>query len=162
MLPRPQNHSKALGPGVTGPELAVASSAVLERPPGHRAAFPLSGAQPFLVDPHALPSAGDPHQHTKYPYVTGTSVLSIKYKDGVLVACDTLGAYGSTKRYKSMERIVRVNDQVVVAASGEISDFQHIQMLLDELTLDDYRSDDGIAMGPAEVYAYLSRVLYNR
>jgi hypothetical protein len=37
-------------------------------------------------------------------------------------------AYGSTKRYKSMERIFKVNDSTVVAASGEISDFQYIQV----------------------------------
>lgn len=51
-----------------------------------------------------------------------------------MVACDTLGAYGSTKRYKSVERIKRINDHVVLAASGEISDFQYILKLLDELT----------------------------
>ena len=28
----------------------------------------------------------------RYPYVTGTSVLGISYKDGVLLASDTLGA----------------------------------------------------------------------
>lgn len=27
----------------------------------------------------------------RYPYVTGTSVLGITYKDGILLACDTLG-----------------------------------------------------------------------
>ena len=27
-----------------------------------------------------------------YPYVTGTSVLAIKYADGVMMASDTLGA----------------------------------------------------------------------
>jgi hypothetical protein len=41
----------------------------------------------------------------QYPYVTGTSVLALKYKDGVLMACDTLASYGSTKRYKSVERM---------------------------------------------------------
>jgi 20S proteasome subunit beta 7 len=86
-----------------------------------------------MVDPVALSDAGS-RQHTQYPYVTGTSVLAIKYKDGVMVACDTLGAYGSTKRYKSVERIKRINDHVVLAASGEISDFQYILKLLDELT----------------------------
>jgi len=28
------------------------------------------------------------------PYVTGTTVLGCKYKDGVMIACDTLGASG--------------------------------------------------------------------
>lgn len=27
------------------------------------------------------------------PIVTGTSVLGVKYKDGVMLAADTLGAY---------------------------------------------------------------------
>jgi 20S proteasome subunit beta 7 len=90
-----------------------------------------------MVDPHCI--ADPARQHTQYPYVTGTSVLGIKYKDGVLVACDTLGAYGSTKRYKSVERIKKVNDHVIIAASGELSDFQHLLKLLDELTTDDFR-----------------------
>ena len=33
----------------------------------------------------------DPKQHTLSPVVTGTSVLAIKYKDGVMMAADTLG-----------------------------------------------------------------------
>lgn len=159
MIPRPSTHSKALGPGVTGPELCVPTSAPLERPPQPQAQFPLSGAAPFMVDLH---TASDPHQHTKMPYVTGTSVLAIKFAGGVLLAADTLAAYGTTKRYKSTERMVRVNDRVAIAASGEISDFQYILTLLDELTSDDYRADDGLTLGPSEVYAYLVRVLYNR
>lgn len=160
MLPRPTTHSKALGPGVAGPELAVPTSAVLDGPPKPTAQQPLSGAHAFAVDPKD--ASGDSRQRTQYPYVTGTSVLGIKYKDGVMIACDTLGAYGSTKRYKSIDRIKRINERCVVAAGGEISDFQYIVKLLDELTTDDYRADDGIALGPKEVYNYLCRVMYNR
>lgn len=109
-----------------------------------------------------MESADGPRQHTQYPYVTGTSVLAVKYVDGVMIACDTLGAYGSTKRYKSLERIVRVNARTLVAAGGEISDFQYIVRLLDELTTDDYRRNDGIELGPKEVFSYLTRVMYNR
>lgn len=36
------------------------------------------------------------------------------------------GSYGSTKRYKSFERLRKVNDVCVVGASGELSDFQYI------------------------------------
>jgi 20S proteasome subunit beta 7 len=42
-----------------------------------------------MVDPSEL--ADGPRQHTKYPYVTGTSVIGLKYKDGVLIVADTLG-----------------------------------------------------------------------
>mmetsp|Transcript_32829 Transcript_32829/g.72515 ORF Transcript_32829/g.72515 Transcript_32829/m.72515 type:complete len:292 (+) Transcript_32829:183-1058(+) len=164
MIPRPSSHSKALGPGVTGPELLVPCPTVVERPPQPTPQQPICGALPFSVDPANLHSSdlSDPRQHTKYPYVTGTSVLGVKYRDGVLIAADTLGAYGSTKRYKSVQRMFKVNDRVVVAASGEISDFQYLQTLLDELTTDDYRTDDGIQMSPSEVYNYLCRVMYNR
>lgn len=111
MIPRPQSHSKALGPGVTGPELLVPTSAVLERPPQPQPQQPSAGGHAFMVDPKTVPAANgaDPtRQHTKYPYVTGTSVLAIKYKDGILMAADTLAAYGSTKRYKSTERVCKV------------------------------------------------------
>ncbi|KAI7846152.1 hypothetical protein COHA_000322 [Chlorella ohadii] len=97
-----------------------------------------------------------------YPYVTGTSVLGITYKDGVLLASDTLGAYGSTKRYKSFERLRKVNDVCVVGASGELSDFQYIMRLLEELSDDDFCMDDGHHLKPHEVHSYLCRVLYNR
>lgn len=118
---------------------------------------------------------------TRNPYVTGTSVLAFVYKDGILIACDTLGAlnmptnmhtnthtmcltgsYGSTKRYKSLQRIVQVNQSTVLAAAGEISDFQYIQRLLDELATEDFCEDDGVHTSPKEVHAYLTRVLYNR
>jgi len=96
------------------------------------------------------------------PIVTGTSVLATTYQDGVLIVCDTLASYGSTKRYKSMQRVRKVNDRVVVAASGEVSDFNYIMKLLEELTTDDFCLDDGISMSAKEVHAYLSRVMYNR
>lgn len=166
MLPRPSSHSKALGPGVTGPELLVPCPAVSERPPQPMAQQPSCGSHTFMVDPAQVgmvqPGASDPRQHTKNPYVTGTSVMGIKYKDGILIASDTLGAYGSTKRYKTVQRVFQVNSRVVIGASGEISDYQHIQTLLEELTTDDYRADDGHVLSPQEVYSYLCRVMYNR
>lgn len=70
-------------------------------------------------------------------------------------------AYGSTKRYKSVERIFKVNSKCVVGASGEISDFQQIQRYLEELTLDDFQADDGIELTPKQVHSYLTRVMYN-
>lgn len=58
--------------------------------------------------------------------------------------------------------MIKVNDSCVVGASGEISDFQELQKLLDELATEDYIADDGIVMTPREIHAYLCRVMYNR
>lgn len=82
------------------------------------------------------------------PSVTGTSVVGIKYKDGILLAADTLGtialpdllfltligSYGSLAKFRSLQRIRRVGKYTLVAASGEFSDFQYIMELLDNLT----------------------------
>ncbi|GJR45719.1 proteasome subunit beta type-4 [Tanacetum coccineum] len=108
-----------------------------------------------------LSSEGD-SQRTQYPYVTGTSVIGIKYKDGILMAADMGGSYGSTIRYKSIERLKQVGKHTLLGASGEISDYQEILKYLDELILHDNMWDDGNSLGPKEVHNYLTRVMYNR
>jgi|UniRef100_A0A2N9FIZ3 20S proteasome subunit beta 7 len=111
---------------------------------------------------HSLLSSEADSQRTLYPYVTGTSVVAIKYKDGILMASDMGGSYGSTLRYKSVERIKPVGKHSLLGASGEISDFQEILRYLDELILYDNMWDDGNSLGPKEVHNYLTRVMYNR
>ncbi|CAA6657984.1 unnamed protein product [Spirodela intermedia] len=101
-------------------------------------------------------------ERTLYPYVTGTSVIGIKYKDGILMAADTGGSYGSTLRYKSVERMKVIGKHSLLGASGEISDFQEILRYLDELILYDNMWDDGNSLGPKEIHNYLNRVMYNR
>ncbi|PWA83340.1 20S proteasome beta subunit G1 [Artemisia annua] len=109
-----------------------------------------------------LLSSEDDSQRTQYPYVTGTSVIGIKYKDGILMAADMGGSYGSTIRYKSVERLKQVGKHSLIGASGEISDFQEITRYLDELILGDNMWDDGNSLGPKEVHNYLTRTMYNR
>ncbi|KAL6129199.1 hypothetical protein ACLB2K_072552 [Fragaria x ananassa] len=90
-----------------------------------------SQAQPSLLcSPEAFQS-----QRTLNPYVTGTSVVALKYKDGVLMAADMGGSYGSTLRYKSIERMKPIGKHSFIGASGEISDFQEMLRYLDELTM---------------------------
>lgn len=101
-------------------------------------------------------------ERTLYPYVTGTSVLGLKYKDGVIMAADMGGSYGSTLRYKAVERIKPIGKHTLLGASGEISDFQEILRYLDELIIYDHMWDDGNSLGPKEVHNYLNRVMYNR
>ncbi|KAI0340995.1 proteasome endopeptidase complex beta subunit [Trametopsis cervina] len=101
-------------------------------------------------------------QHTQQPIVTGTSVLAIKYKDGIMMAADTLASYGSLARFKSITRLHAVGSSTLVGASGDMSDFQYIQTLLENLVRDEYTAGDHHDLGPAEIHEYLSRVLYNR
>ena len=50
----------------------------------------------------------------------------------------------------------------MIGASGDMSDFQYIQTLLDELIIDEFTAQDGNSLGPAEIHEYLSQVLYAR
>ncbi|KIP01257.1 hypothetical protein PHLGIDRAFT_131320 [Phlebiopsis gigantea 11061_1 CR5-6] len=101
-------------------------------------------------------------QRTQQPIVTGTSVLAIKYKDGIMMTADTLASYGSLARFKSIQRLHAVGESTVIGASGDMSDFQYLQGLLDGLVTDEFTAGDGDALGPAEVHEYLARVLYAR
>jgi 20S proteasome subunit beta 7 len=40
---------------------------------------------------HSYLQNNGPNQHTQQPVVTGTSVLGLKFKDGVVIASDNLG-----------------------------------------------------------------------
>ncbi|KAI3959649.1 hypothetical protein MKW92_020554 [Papaver armeniacum] len=78
------------------------------------------------------------------------------------MAADMGGSYGSTLRYKNVERVKPVGKHTLVGASGEISDFQEIMRYLDELILYDNMWDDDNSLGPKEIHNYLTRVMYNR
>ena len=40
--------------------------------------------------------------------MTGTSVLGLAFKDGVVIAADKLGSYGSMARFRNISRILKV------------------------------------------------------
>jgi 20S proteasome subunit beta 7 len=102
-----------------------------------------------------------PHKHTTNPVVTGTSVVAIKYKDGVMMAADTLGSYGTLARFMQFERIKSFGD-VLVGGSGDLSDLQYIFDELTSLRTREFTHDDGHSLTAKEMWAYLTRVLYSR
>jgi 20S proteasome subunit beta 7 len=123
----------------------------------------------------------DTNLDDRQPIVTGTSVLAIKYKDGIMMAADNLGtrdilhtsylmltwklliaSYGSLARFKDIQRLHPVGSHTVVGAGGDMSDFQHIQKDLDALLLEESNAQDGHTLGPAEIHEYLSQVMYAR
>ena len=65
----------------------------------------------------------NPLQHSLGAVNIGTSVMAIRYKDGVMVAADTAISYGNMRRVKDARRIEKLNDECVFASSGEMADF---------------------------------------
>ena len=105
-----------------------------------------------------------PKMSTQQPIITGTSVVSLKFKDGIIMAADNLGSYGSLLRFTNMERLLRVGKETIVGVSGDISDMQQLERLLEELetTEEVYDNDGGHNLRAPHVHEYLSKVLYNR
>ena len=62
-----------------------------------------------------------------------------------------------------MQRLHPVGDYTVVGASGDMSDFQYLQHILDGLVIsEETNAQDGHTLGPAEIHEYLSQVMYQR
>lgn len=67
------------------------------------------------------------------PMVTGTSVLGVKFEGGVVIAADMMGSYGSLARFRSISRLLRVNDSTVLGASGDYADFQYLTQIINQM-----------------------------
>ncbi|KAI9092094.1 nucleophile aminohydrolase [Phlyctochytrium arcticum] len=106
--------------------------------------------------------AMEPTSRTQQPVVTGTSVLAIKYKDGIMLAADTLASYGSLARFRDAERLLKVGDTTVVGASGDISDLQHISHMLEKITIKEFNTEDGHQLYARNIHEYMARVMYSR
>jgi len=96
--------------------------------------------------------------------VTGGSVLGVKYAGGVMVAADTLAFYGSLARYEGVQRMeaVGVNKDCLLAAGGDLSDYQHILKTVEAKSTSEYAHDDGASMTPAAMHSWLTRMMYQR
>lgn len=103
-----------------------------------------------------------PVKHTLSPSVTGTSVLGIQFKGGVVLAADTLGSYGSLARFREVSRFTTLGQNTVVGASGDYADFQHLKTTLKEVELEFTDGDGKTSLTPKGVHTFLTRVLYNR
>jgi len=113
-------------------------------------------------------SSSTSFERTRRPIVTGTSVLGIRYADGVMLAADTLCSYGTMAKYKDARRLIQVNSKTLIGGGGEFSDFQAITQLLkrnaleDQCTADSLYEEDLAEENAREVWNYLRAVMYQR
>lgn len=101
-------------------------------------------------------------QHTQSPVTTGTSVVGIAYKDGVILAADQLASYGSLARFRDVQRLKRVNASTVVGCTGDFADFQFLYSAIEQKVIEEESAHDGHTMSPEALYSWLTRVQYNR
>ncbi|GAA6061047.1 hypothetical protein JCM10212_004621 [Sporobolomyces blumeae] len=101
-------------------------------------------------------------QHTQQPIVTGSSVIGLRYKDGVILAADNLASYGSLARFKDVRRLHQVGSNTLVGASGDMADFQQVKKMLESLMIQESILDDGHELSTNQVFEYLGNVMYAR
>ena len=112
--------------------------------------------------PNKTASAAQPKTHSQAPITTGTSVFSLKYKDGVIIATDTMGWYGSLAGFPDLKRVLAVNKTTIVGYTGNIADFQFLQEQIERKQREEDAIGGGITMKPKALHCWLIRVLYNR
>lgn len=103
-------------------------------------------------------------QKSNGPQITGGSVIGVRFDDGVVIAADNSGSYGSFMKYDDIERLIIVGKETVVGFGGDISDMQYINRILDDIVIqqDIYDNDGQVHLRAPHVYEYLCRLLYKR
>ncbi|ERL88764.1 hypothetical protein D910_06146 [Dendroctonus ponderosae] len=104
----------------------------------------------------ALPTSSN------FRITTSTSLVALTYNNGIVVAGDLLASYGSLARYSNCPRIVKINNNLLLAASGDYADFQFVKNLVEQKVISEECLDDGLPLKPKALYCWLTRVLYNR
>ena len=92
-----------------------------------------------------------------------SSINAIYQSQHDLTTKKSPASYGSLARFKDIQRLHSVGSNTVLAASGDMSDFQYIQQVLDDLLISEETiMDDEHKLGPEEIHEYLSRMMYSR
>jgi len=87
--------------------------------------------------------APGPKKHTTQPIVTGSSVLGIIYKGGVMLAADTMLSYGRMAKAQNICRLQGISHtNTILGGSGEYSDYQQILKILEEKSLEHYTAQE--------------------
>ncbi|KAI1412566.1 proteasome endopeptidase complex, beta subunit [Hypoxylon sp. FL1857] len=107
-------------------------------------------------------NSNGPNQHTQSPVVTGTSVVAMKFKDGVVMAADNLASYGSLARFTDVKRIRTFADTSLVGFGGDVSDMQYLDRHLTELSIDEAYQQSAHTLNARSLHKYLSKLLYHR
>jgi len=123
----------------------------------------IANASPYGVDSNSNSNSNSmPTMNTQQPIVTGTSVIAIKFNEGIVIAADNLASYGSLARFTDVERLFPIGENAVVGLSGDISDLQYVGRLLEDLEIEENYDSDGSSLRASHIHEYLQKVFYQR
>lgn len=67
--------------------------------------------------------------------VVGTSIVALKYANGIMFAADMKISIGSSAKYHDVQRLYKINNKTVIGFTGEMSDAQYITDMLKRMQL---------------------------
>jgi 20S proteasome subunit beta 1 len=76
------------------------------------------------------------HAHTATPIDLGTTLIAVKYKDGVVLAADTRTSMSGYVSHRYADKIVPVSSHCLVARSGSAADTQMLAHVTKQQILD--------------------------
>lgn len=88
--------------------------------------------------------------------LTCSSVLGLAFDSGVVLAADSLVSYEGLAMFNSAQRILKVNDSIILGGGKRYADFQYLQGVVEDKTRSVPR------MSPLELKDFLRSGLYNR
>ena len=94
--------------------------------------------------------------------MTGSTVLAMKYRDGVMMCTDTLASYGSMSMFKNVQRMYILSNDVIIGFDGEYSDFAYIVEELEKSLNESAFMDDNSLLSAASTFNFLRAWLYNQ
>lgn len=107
--------------------------------------------------------AYDPTTRTLQPTVTGSIIVGLTYNEGVLLAADTMGSYGGLRRFKDCQRVIKINDKVLLAASGDLADFIELErMLKEQVREDEVAEEQSVCLNARSCWNWIQTVMYGR
>ena len=105
---------------------------------------------------------GGEKKHTVDPVYVGSTVLGVRYNNGIVVGADIRLNYGSLCKFTNItDRVQRLNENTIITSTGEFSDFQEITKILKDEALEDSLNLNSY-LGPNELTHLLSLISYNK
>ena len=86
----------------------------------------------------------------------------VAVENGVIIATDTMGSYGSLARFPDLKRVLAVNKTTIVGYTGDIADFQFLQEQIERKQREEDAIGGGITMKPKALHCWLTRLLLLR
>lgn len=106
--------------------------------------------------------SSEARQLSQSPITTGTSVIGVAFRGGVVIGADLLASYGSLARFRDVSRLSRVNEKTVIGCGGDYADFQFLLKSIEQKIISEESNGDGFVLSPNALYSWLTRVHYNR